>query len=81
LVTYAKADLTKIPTRESFAEAVVAEFNHGQSVVKVIHWACCQESHQDDSKHYHLSQAKRGKAMGVCEAACYRKAWSDLELQ
>jgi len=50
LVTYAKADLTKFPTRESFAEAVVAEFNHDQSVVKVIHWACCQEGHQDGSK-------------------------------
>jgi len=63
LVTYAKADLTNFPTKESFAEAVVAEFNHGQSVVKVIHWACCQKSYQDGSKHYHLclklSEVKR----------------------
>ena len=54
LVTYSKADLVKFPTRESFANAVVEEFNFGTSVVKVQHWACCREKHEDGSDHYHL---------------------------
>lgn len=54
LVTYSKADLDKIPTRQSFAEAVRNEFDYGRSVVKVEHWACCLEKHQDGiSWHYH----------------------------
>ena len=54
LVTYSKADLVKFLTRESFANAVVKEFNFGTSVVKVQHWACCREKHEDGSDHYHL---------------------------
>ena len=54
LVTYSKADLVKFFTRESFANAVVEEFNFGISVVKVQHWACCRKKHEDGSDHYHL---------------------------
>ena len=55
LVTYSQADTSKFPTRESFAEALVDEFNSGKSVVKVQHWACCKEHDENGGIHYHCA--------------------------
>lgn len=55
LVTYSQADLQKFPTRESFGTAVRDAFNHGASKVKVQHWVCSRENHQDGGVHYHCS--------------------------
>lgn len=55
LVTYSQADLTKVPTRKDFAKLVKNAFNSGTGKIKVLHWACCLEEHQNHGKHYHLS--------------------------
>lgn len=52
LITYSQADLSIVPTRESFAEIWVNAFG-GPNAVK--HWACCMESHEDGNPHYHLA--------------------------
>ena len=67
LVTYSQANLTKFPSRESFAACVVSAFNSGTGKVQVDHWACCLEEHQSSGQHYHLcmklSGPKRWKAV------------------
>ena len=65
LVTYSKANMTKFPTRETFAEAVVNSFTLSGKVT-VQHWACCLEEHENTSgQYYHmcfkLSGPKRWK--------------------
>ena len=47
LVTYSQADSKRFPTRESFGQMLEREFNDGRTVVKVKHWACCRELHQN----------------------------------
>ena len=60
LVTYSQADTARFPTRESFGEMVEEVFNLGMSVVKVSHWACCRESHEDGGVHYHCAVKLNG---------------------
>ncbi len=55
LVTYSQADEGKFPTRESFGQMLECEFNSGVSVVKVKHWACCREPHENGGFHYHCA--------------------------
>ena len=52
LITYSQADKSKIPTRTSFAEAVLKAFDGGSA--KVLHWCCSQESHKKSGVHYHM---------------------------
>ena len=47
LITYSQADEQRFPTRESFTNVVVEEFNREHSTVKVSHWACCRELQQE----------------------------------
>lgn len=61
LVTYSQADLKKFPSRQSFGEMVAHEFNQGKSVVRVMHWACCQEPHREHGVHYHCAVKLNGK--------------------
>ena len=52
LITYSKADLDKIKTREEFAELWTNAF--GEDIVK--QWACCCEKHKENDKvHFHLA--------------------------
>lgn len=65
LITYSQADLSKVPSRESFAGIVNEAFhntdsnslrarNNEQSVVQ--QWVCCQEPHtQTEGVHYHMA--------------------------
>lgn len=54
LITYAKADMFKFPTRGAFADAVVTALSEtGQE--SPVQWACALESHKDDTPHYHLA--------------------------
>ena len=53
LVTYIQADMTKFPTRESFANEVVKYFQSMK--VKVLHWVCCIEEHKSNGQHFHLA--------------------------
>ena len=60
LITYSQADAVKFPTRESFGKMLEAEFNAGNSRVKVSHWACCKENHQLGGFHYHCCMKLTG---------------------
>lgn len=53
LVTYSRADLEKVKTREDFADIWVRAF--GREVVQ--QWACCCEKHKEEPQqvHFHLS--------------------------
>ena len=55
LVTYSQADENKITDREHFAKVVVDSFNSVGKCDKVLHWACCKESHVNGGHHYHLA--------------------------
>ena len=52
LITYSQANTSKIPTRNSFAEAVMNAFKSGSA--SVLHWCCSQESHKKSGVHYHM---------------------------
>ena len=54
LITYSQADKSKIPTRNSFAEAVLKAF-YGSSA-KALHWCCSPESHKKSGVHYNMCQ-------------------------
>ena len=53
LVTYSQADLSKFPTRTSFAEAVVKSFT--TTTTSVLHWCCSKKPHKRSGNHYHIS--------------------------
>ena len=55
LVTYSQLNKDLFPSRQSFGNMIEREFSRGNSVVKVSHWACCQEAHQDGGQHYHCA--------------------------
>ena len=64
LITYSKADLPKIPSREGFGEVVVEGFSYDPGKVKVKYWTCSLGQHENTSgQHYHvqvkLSDPKR----------------------
>ena len=67
LITYSQANRTFYPTKESFGLDVVETFNQGLSKIKVLHWACGLESHQNGGNHYRLavkiSRLKRLKSV------------------
>ena len=51
-ITYSEADKSKIPTRNSYAEAVLKAFDGGSAIV--LHWCCSQESHKKSGVHFHM---------------------------
>lgn len=55
LITYSKADLTRFPTRASFADIVVKEFNKYGLYNRVEYWSCAKEKHKEEGHHYHLA--------------------------
>ena len=67
LVTYSQADLSKFPTRKGFGKCIKHHFDKGSGKIKVQHWACSREKHQDGGDHYHvalkLTGAKRWKTV------------------
>ena len=59
LITYSRADLTKIPDRNSFARVVIEAFEE-MRFAKVQHWVVAQENHKETSDqgnktHYHMA--------------------------
>lgn len=59
LVTYSRADLSKIPDRETLACIIINAFEQ-MHVAKVEHWVVSQEHHKDNEnnpnqKHYHMA--------------------------
>ena len=61
LITYSQLDENKFPTRESFGTMIEREFNRGDSKVKVSHWACCREPHEQEGHHYHCAVKLNGQ--------------------
>ena len=55
LITYSQAELSRFPTRESFAAAVCDVFTSERSKFRPQHWACCLENHADNGVHYHMA--------------------------
>ena len=55
LAKYSQDDDSKFSTQESFGKMLEAEFNAENSLVKVDHWACSRQKHQNDSFHYHCA--------------------------
>ena len=55
LVTYSQADIRKFPTRKGFGKCIKKHFNSGSGKVKVQHWACAKEKHQNGGIHYHVA--------------------------
>ena len=59
LVTYSRADLSKIPDRQTFAHAVKEAFEH-LGVATIQHYVVSQENHAastrgQSNKHYHMA--------------------------
>ena len=52
LITLSRADLEKVPDRQTFADIWVRAFGGAGAV---YHWACCKEQHNDGAAHYHLA--------------------------
>ena len=46
-------------TRESFGEKLEAEFNAGDSIVKVDYWACSKQVHQNDGFFCHCPVSQK----------------------
>ena len=67
LITYSQGNRILYLRRENFDLDVVEPFSQGLSKIKVPHWACCLESHQNGVDHYHvaveLSGSKRWKSV------------------
>ena len=55
LITYSQADLTKFPTRASFANVVKEAFIESGDNNRVLQWCCCVENHETTGKHYHVA--------------------------
>ena len=76
LIKYSQANLKRFPSRESFANCVVKAFLYQESCVKVVHWVCSMEPHEDGGKHYHfalkLSENKRWKPAKKYLLKCHR---------
>ena len=65
MITYSRADLQKVPTKESFAEIITEAF-HRSSTARIKQYICSVEAHQDGAPHYHmcvkLDRQKKWKA-------------------
>ena len=56
LNTYSQANLERFPSREAFANTVLATFSATKSRMSdVLHWVCGQETHSSGSRHYPMS--------------------------
>lgn len=53
MITYSKADLTKVPTKERFVELIFEAF-HRTGTARIIQYICCIERHKDGAPHYHM---------------------------
>ena len=57
LITYSKANVEIIASRDSFAVVVLDSFQNADpaSKTKVLQWVCSQERHQNGEIHYHVA--------------------------
>lgn len=66
LITYSRADLEKVATKEVFAEIILEAFTKNGNV-NVKQYIVCKESHKDGAPHFHmcikLAKQKKWKAI------------------
>lgn len=66
MITYSRADLQKVPTKESFAEIITEAF-HRSGKARIKQYICSIEAHKDGAPHYHmclkLDRQKKWKAV------------------
>ena len=55
LIKYSQAALLKFPSRKQFGKHIKTHFNKGSGKVKVQHWACSLEKHQNGGNYYHVA--------------------------
>ena len=57
LITYSRADISLVPTRETFAMLILHAFENGDpsSPCNVVQWVCSKEPHSDNGIHYHMA--------------------------
>ena len=55
LLTYSQVDLAKFPTRKEFGKCIKKHFNIGSGKVRVQHWVCSKENHQDGGDYHHVA--------------------------
>jgi len=57
LITYSRADISLVPTRETFAMLILHAFENGDpsSPCNVVQWVCTEELHSDNGIHYHMA--------------------------
>ena len=55
LITYSQVDLLKFSSWEEFGKSIKTHFNKRSLKVKVQHWACSLEKHQNGGNHYHVA--------------------------
>ena len=60
LVTYSQDHLTKFPTRKRFVKCIKKHLESGSGEVKVKHWACAKEKHQNGGVYYHVALTLTG---------------------
>ena len=54
LITYSRANMLLFPTRQTFAEAMLAALREN-GTEEPLCWACGLEEHKDGAQHYHLA--------------------------
>ena len=57
LLTYSRANLELVPTREEFSRLVLDSFQNSDPCTRsqVVQWVCSQEYHRDGSIHFHMA--------------------------
>ena len=54
LITYSQVDLSKMPSKEVFSQAVLAAFRKCGGAAQPEHWCTAAETHEDGGLHYHM---------------------------
>ena len=83
LVTYSRADLSKIPDRQTFARVVVEAFQEA-GLATVVQWVVSQELHAksdttDSDKHYHMA-LKLSKRMRWARIRQYLESCQEIRV-
>ena len=53
MMTYSKADVVKVATKECFIK-IVCEAFHKSGTAKIVQYTCSREEHKDGTPHYHM---------------------------
>ena len=54
LATYSQVELAGFPARKEIGQCIKKHFDIGSGKLRVQHWVCSWEKHQDGGDHYHV---------------------------